>query len=555
EKILEGEENIPREWPVAGTTGYEWLNLVGDLLIHPGGWEDLVGCYRQFTGRSERGDEVVRGAKEAVLEGGLSADLTRLVDRLSAVCERHRRYRDFTRRDLRDCLRAVAVCFGVYRTYLRQGQPPSPEDVATIDAAVRQAGVSHPELDTDLLQFLRELLLGRIAGSDALEVAIRFQQLTGPVMAKAVEDTAFYRYLPLSSRNEVGGEPGHAPCGLEEFHGRAAHNHERHPDGLLALSSHDTKRSEDVRARLAVLAEIPADWGSAVRRWRSLHRSARQVALPDANTEWLFYQSLVGAWPIDVERLGDYLRKAAREAEEHTSWTDPDPVFEESLHYFVGEALGDEEFMDDVGSFVAGLRRPGWSNSLSQKLLTLTAPGVGDLYQGSECWDLSLVDPDNRRAVDYARRAAGLEKLLSSGGSLALQAWGDGDDEGLSKLLVVQRALGLRRLEPGWFAGGADGTYRPMEARGPAAAHAVAFCRGPIAREGGERSGGALSVATRLPVTLAKAGGWRDTRLDLPAGEWTDHLSGRSYEGTVELGALLEALPLALLATVGPVGE
>ncbi|MGH9059638.1 MAG: malto-oligosyltrehalose synthase, partial [Acidimicrobiales bacterium] len=289
-----------------------------------------------------------------------------------------------------------------------------------------------------------------------------------------------------------------------------------------------------VRARLSVLAEMPESWIEAVDGWRHHHEARRQAPAPDRNTEWLFYQSMVGAWPIDTDRIVAYLVKATREAKVYTSWTDPDPVYDESLRVWLGEAMADHEFLGSVDAFVARIRRLGWSVGLAQKLLTLTAPGVPDLYQGSECWDLSLVDPDNRRPVDYDHRRALLARV--DGTDLA-QGWAAEDGDGFTKLAVVALALAARRAHPDCFGPGPAGAYQPLAVRGEAAAHAVGFVRG----------GAVATLVTRLPGGLDDKGGWGDTVVDLPAGAWVDHLGGGRFEGSVLVGDVLAGLPVVLL--------
>ncbi len=563
EKILEGDERLPEDWSVAGTTGYDWLNRVGDVLTFRAGWERLVGAYGAWTGVSDRLEAVVHTAKWEVLDGPLASDLSRLVARLAEVCERHRRHRDHTRRDLREALGEVAACFPVYRTYVAPaagdpdvdpaGDPdvdpaggrPVPcleataGDVAVVEGAVLEAGMRRAELDPDLLGLVRDVLLGRVAGQTETEVALRFQQLTGPVMAKAVEDTAFYRWMPLLARNEVGGDPGRLDDSRERFHAACAAAAVRCPRGLLGLSTHDTKRSEDVRARLSVLAEMPEEWAAAVEEWWSACAGASAPLMPDRNTAWLIAQTLVGAWPLDGDRMAAYVEKATREAKQHTSWTDPDPVYDEAVAAFSRAAVEDSPARRVLLGVVGAVTAPGRAVSLAQKLLTLFAPGVPDLYQGSELWDLSLVDPDNRRPVDYERRRDLLESLEGDEQAArvsVLAAWASGDEEGLAKLWVVRQALVLRAAHPGWFSPDAAGDWEPLASRGVAADHLVAA-----------RRGGALAITTRWPLRLERAGGWRDTVLDLPVGVFADRLAGGSWEGEVPVGDLLSALPVALL--------
>lgn len=542
EKIIEGDEKLPEEWPVAGTTGYDWLNLIAGVLNDAGGSARIVESYQAFSGITEPYEEIVRRAKAEIVAGPLAADVNRLVSRLTTICERHRRYRDYTRRDLREALGEVVANFPVYRTYVRVGAPAAPSDVATVDAALLAAGIRRPDLDEELLGFMRDLLLGRIPGREEAELAVRVQQLTGPIMAKAVEDTAFYRYVAVSWLNEVGGDPSRLGVPIDAFHLANAAAHDRHPEALLATSTHDTKRSEDVRARLSVLAETPLEWEAATARWRDHHRKHRLVAPPDANTEWLAYQSLVGAWPIEADRAVAYLGKATREAKMHTSWTDPDEFYDHQLEQWIRDALNDPEFTADLSSFVDTVRRPGWSVALGLKLATLTAPGVPDLYQGSECWDFSLVDPDNRRPVDYARRRQLLGRV---GDASAAPAWASEDGAGLTKLSVVSSALKVRAEHPTWFGAGPEGGYQPVWAQGVNAHHAVAWCRG----------GGAITVITRTPLILERAGGWGDTSLVLPPGRFRDRLSGSVWSGNVALGAVLAGLPVALLVLEPEVGR
>jgi (1->4)-alpha-D-glucan 1-alpha-D-glucosylmutase len=366
-------------------------------------------------------------------------------------------------------------------------------------------------------------------------MVMRFQQHTGPVMAKGVEDTAFYNYNRLVALNEVGGDPGRFGLTLDEFHARSSEMRERWPTSMLASTTHDTKRSEDVRARIALLAEIPAAWAAAVERWASSNQRHKRDEMPDRNLEYLLYQTLVGAWPIDTERMTGYMLKAAREAKAHTSWTNPNPAYEEAVNGFTTALLADGAFRRDLEAFVAPLVEPGRINSLAQTLIKLTAPGVPDIYQGTELWALSLVDPDNRRPVDFEVQ----RQLLAELADARLEEIVHRSDEGMPKLHVIRQALHLRRRRPEWFV---DGEYTPLWARGPKRDHVVAFARGA----GGS---GCITVAPRLPIRLS--GEWDGTTLALPGGPWLNELTcERLAGGTTGLAELLRRFPVALLSHV-----
>ncbi len=521
EKILERDELLPPTWPVAGTTGYDFLNVVGGLFVDPAGEETLTELFRQLVGADEapRWDDVVHEGKNLVLREVLGSDVNRLVNLLTAVCERHRRHRDHTRRELHETVWEVLACFPVYRTYGRPGQAPSDADAAVVEEALERAAERRLTSDPELFSFVRDLLLLRVPGDVETDFALRFQQATGPVMAKGVEDTAFYRYNRLTSLNDVGGDPGRFGTSVEEFHAHNRHMADEWPATMLATSTHDTKRSEDVRARIGLLSELPGRWADAVGRWTAMNERHKTVTddgrvLPDANAEHLLYQTLVGAFPIDAERAGDYMEKATREAKEHTSWIDPDPTYDKALRGFVEAILADAAFTADLVEFVGPLVDRGRVVSLAQTLLKLTAPGVPDLYQGTEVWDLSLVDPDNRRPVDYAARRSLLEKVRHLGPHDVRAL----DDEGATKLWTTWKALGVRRDHPEVFAGGA---YEPVVGVGARAGHVVGFVRG----------GKVATIVPRLVLGLARAGGWGDTTIELPPGRWTDVLGGRVVTG------------------------
>jgi (1->4)-alpha-D-glucan 1-alpha-D-glucosylmutase len=533
EKILEEGESLPAAWPVEGTTGYDFLNQVSGLFVDPGGEGPLTDLYRRFTGTEVDFGEIAYEAKLQVMRDTLAADLDRLTALAQEVCDRHRRYCDYTRRELLLALRELAACFPVYRSYVVPGEPASEEDVAVVDDAVAAAAARRPDLDPELLTFLRDLLLGRVAGDVEGELAVRFQQFTSPVMAKGVEDTAFYRYLRLVALNEVGGDPGRFGTPPDAFHAHNQRSATAWPATMLSTSTHDTKRSEDVRARIAALSEIPDRWAAAVTRWRDRNRCHRASPdAPDANTEYLLYQTLVGAWPIDAERTQGYVEKAVKEAKRQTSWITPDAEYEEATRSFVEGLLSDDEFVADLESLVEPLVDAGRVTSLAQLVLKLTSPGVPDVYQGSELWDLSLVDPDNRRPVDYELRRRLLDEVTTATPEKVL-AWAD---DGGPKLWLLQRTLAVRRRRAGAFRPGAS--YTPVTAAGEKAAHVVAYVRGDEV----------LVVAPRLVVGLA--GDWAGTRIDLPPGGWGDELEparNGSWEGTVALSDLLAEFPVAIL--------
>jgi (1->4)-alpha-D-glucan 1-alpha-D-glucosylmutase len=535
EKILEPEEALPDDWPVAGTTGYDFLNLVLGVFVHPAGEPGLTETYLRFTGETAEYREVVHEAKFLVMREGLATDLTRLAELFVQVCEAKRRYRDYTRHELLACLRETIACLDVYRTYVRPGHPDevSQADRARVREALEDARRRRPDLDPELFDFLGRILLLEETGPATAELVARFQQTSGPVMAKGVEDTAMYRYNRLVALNEVGGSPARFAVSPDCFHAACAGAAQRWPAGMVATSTHDTKRSEDVRARLAVLSEMPARWQAAVRRWARINGRHRSDGLPDGSAEYLLYQTLVGAWPITAERLLPYLQKALREAKQRTSWIAPDLSYETAVSRFVEGALATPEFLASLEAFLGPVIEAGWRNSLAMKLCCLTAPGVPDVYQGSELWDLSLVDPDNRRPVDYDGRRRALERLDALGPRAAAAAWARRAD-GWPKLLVTSRALRLRAERPEAFR---LGTYEALPAAGRRACHAFAFCRG----------GEVVTVVPRLTLGLER--GWSDTTVELPAGRWVDRLGGGEWAGgRVRLARLLAGFPVALLA-------
>ncbi|GAA4901669.1 malto-oligosyltrehalose synthase [Streptomonospora salina] len=505
EKILEPGEALPASWPVDGTTGYDALREVCGLFVDPAGESALTELAASLGAPTDTAAVQTESRRFAAREP-LAPEVRRIAA-LTGTADREA---------AEAAVAELLASFGAYRSYLPEGR-------AVWDRAVERARAARPDLAA-VLDAVDETVRADPAG----ELAVRIQQTSGMVMAKGTEDTAFYRATRFVALNEVGGDPARFGVGPAEFHSCCTRREAARPATMTALSTHDTKRSEDVRARLAVLSEIPEEFAAAVHRWRAA------CGIGDPALDLLAWQSLVGTWPVSAARMRDYLLKAAREQKERTGWIDGDPGFEAEVAAWPERVLSAEDLCADVAAFAARIRAAGWSNSLGQKLLHLAGPGVPDLYQGSELWDLSLVDPDNRRPVDFTCRQTHLERLERGRRP-------DVDATGEAKLHVVRTALHLRR--------GRDlRGYLPLEAAGPAAGHAVAFARGP------RRD--VVAVATRLPVGLAAAGGWGDTSLPLPGGSgpWTDALTGRvllpqrtdGYCGP-PLADLLDRYPVALL--------
>jgi len=557
EKILEGDETLPADWACAGTTGYDALNRIGGLFVDPAGAAPLTTVLDHFTGGSPTVDAVVEDSKRLVIEHILTTEVRRLVDLLQAICTADLDLRDHTRRALRESVTELLVAMDRYRAYVVPGEPAPEESRTTIARAAAIAREDLPEESLDTLDVVCDLILdGPGAGKDPrrAEFVVRFQQACGPVMAKGVEDTTFYRWHRLISLNEVGAEPGQFGVTPEDFHAYATRLARDWPASMTTLSTHDTKRSEDARAQLAGLAELPLEWANAVRYWRELgarHRSPE--GWPDPETEYLFWQTVLASWSDGPsgsvaagsgyrDRITQYLSKATREAKVHTSWTSPDPDYDAAVEGYATAVLADPEVLTAVGAFFATLAGPTRVAVLGQKLLQLTMPGVADVYQGTEIVDRSLVDPDNRRPVDYGRRSRLLTLLDDERPILqTLAALPETDRLDGEKLLVTSRALRLRREHPDWFVGGG---YVPVAT---SAGNAIAFGRGPDAASSADRVA-VITIATRLPVALARHGGWGEHTVALPAGTWTDLLTGRELAGgSARLAELLTDLPVALL--------
>jgi (1->4)-alpha-D-glucan 1-alpha-D-glucosylmutase len=530
EKILAPGEALNPQWPVDGTTGYDFLNVVSGLFIDPNGKRLLTDFYHEFTGQTADYQEVVLSKKLHTLKHLFISELSHLTDLLEDIHRRQGGHVEVRRHDQGQALSELIACFPVYRTYIRPDTGWLEDlDRAVVQAAMAIAASRCPDLDAAVFRTMEDVLLLRRSGKLESEFVLRFQQLTGPVMAKGVEDSAFYCFNRLIALNEVGGDPGRFGTSPDAFNAFCAGTQSARPLTLLASSTHDTKRGEDTRLRIGLLSEIPERWAEAVRRWSRMNAVFRRDGFPDANSEYFLYQTLVGAWPIGIDRLGPYMLKAAREAKVHTSWTDPNPVFEEALQRFVEGVLGHTEFAADLSAFLIPMVKPAMITSLSQTLIKCTAPGIPDFYQGADLWDLSLVDPDNRRSVDFDHRS----HLLGRIASLSVEEILEHDTGGMVKIFVIQRALGARRRYPEAF--GTGGVYQPLQATGPKALHALAYVRG----------GQCLTVTPRLVVGLGED--WGDTWLELPAGVWANAFTGECWPGGRQaIRALLARFPVGL---------
>jgi (1->4)-alpha-D-glucan 1-alpha-D-glucosylmutase len=532
EKILEPQESLRKSWPIEGTTGYDFLNTCNRLLVHDEGLRELTAIYADFTKQPVDFETIALEKKLNVEHEALGSDVNRLASIFVEICENNRDRRDYTRAEIRRALREVAARFAVYRTYVApERDEVTDEDRSQIDAAVAQVKSSRLDLDAGLLDFMADILALRSRGGLQSEFLLRFQQFTSPVMAKGVEDTAFYCFNRMIGLNEVGGAPGRHGISIGEFHQFCTGRQSDSPFTMNTLSTHDTKRSDDVRARLAVLSEIPTRWKSALYRWSRLNAPLRTGKFPDPNTEYFLYQTLVGAWPISQERLTGYMIKAMREAKQQTSWTQPNQEFEDALNRFIERILQSQEFVAELESFLEKVVPAGRINGLAQTLLKLTAPGVPDTYQGSELWDLHLVDPDNRGEIDYAVRRSMLAELESG---LCPQEILRRMDSGLPKLWVTRQALRLRREKPEYFDENAG--YTPLPAEGQKAPHLIGYLRG-------------ANVAVFVPRWSVKLGGsWPATTFDLPSGRWTNLLTGETMKGArLRVQSLLSSFPVALL--------
>lgn len=577
EKILAPHETLPEEWPVAGTTGYDFLNWANGVFVSPAGARCLADIYSRFTGREAEFADILYEKKKLVMNSLLRVEMRSLGRQLAELAGKDRYARDILRPELLDALIETTACMDVYRTYVRNLEMP-PAAQETIQEALEHARIRRPRMSAQCFAFLREILTLRNPAhvlpeqrEERLAFVMRWQQITGPIVAKGLEDTALYIYYPLLSLNEVGGRP--SPSSIvsrEEFYALMQERLRRWPHSLNATSTHDTKRSEDIRARLNVLSEMPEEWEQQIAKWAACNEKHKQIIeghkVPDANEEYLIYQTLVGLWPLDssdassiTERLQAYLVKATREAMINTRWTEPNKTHESALARFIEELLSpkNEGFLRDFSAFQKKTAYCGMINSLAGVLLKITCPGVPDFYQGSELWDFRLVDPDNRGRVDFGERSRLVEAVvgesdtdLASAARDFVEHWPDGR----IKLHVIRQTLAYRLKNDELFS---RGDFIPLEARGRRAGHLVAYLR---------RMGDLCSV-TVVPRWLAASQDgsgqkdirefWQDTGLVLPreaSRSWRNIFTGRGIDGqpsdgnqTLLVGDLLGEFPVAVL--------
>jgi len=592
EKILAHDEVLPRDWLTHGTTGYDFLNLLNGLFVDRLGGYAMRDAYARFLGSWRSWSDVLHESKRTILSASLSAELYTLSHQLDRISEQHRWSRDFTRLSLFRALREVVAGFPVYRTYIRPDcDEVHPEDRRRILSAIRAAKRRNPAMSASFFDFIASVLLledpeGLTEEDRQLRrrFVLKFQQVTGPVTAKGLEDTGFYRFYPLASLNEVGGDPATPGVTVEHFHNRMREQVANWPHTMLATGTHDTKRGEDMRARLNVLSEIPEQWEAKLAVWQRMNAEVRQEldgeAVPDANEEMLIYQTLVGTWPLDAfasesreaytARIVQYLDKALREAKLHTSWTNPYEEYDQAVRQFIERILADLEspFARDVEEFVHTIADAGFTNSLAQTVVKTFAPGVPDFYRGVEFWDFNLVDPDNRRPVDFQARREALAKLhqqyKKSAASTAAELVAAWPDQRI-KLFTIWRALQLRKERPEL----ARGDYVPLECEGPRKAHLIAFarvdngswtvCVVPRLTAEAWRGKAASPRKGEFPI----ADWWRETYVLLPAEapqQWSHAFGGgqlavtnvsESNGARLEAAELFRRFPVAVLTAGG----
>ncbi len=575
EKILNPVEDLPHFWPVQGTTGYDFTNYVNELFCQKENERAFSKIYSTITGSKNLFEDVANNNKRLIIQEDMSSDIHNLAQVLKVISSRDRHGSDITLNALQRALNEVLGAFPVYRTYISD-VVVSHDDRKYILDAVDRAIANYPAL-LHGLNFLRRFLLldfpDYVSDEEKkswLLFVMRFQQFTGPLMAKGVEDTTLYVYNRLVSLNEVGGRPDHFGYSLSEFHAFNAKKRNFWPDSLNTTSTHDTKRGEDVRARINVLSEVPEDWLKNIRNWVKMNRGrkkrVRGIAVPDRNDEYFLYQTLIGAFPFSdseypelVQRIRAYIVKAVREAKVHTAWLKPDIEYEDAYVSFAEKILshsGENVFLQDLVPFARKIAHFGMLNSLSQAIIKITSPGVPDFYQGTELWDLSLVDPDNRRAVDFEKRREMLESILDQEDSnidQLIQALLNTIEDGRIKLFLIHRSLKARKSHPELFR---KGSYMPLELEGKFKNHVIAFARQ-------YQNQWAAVIAPRFLTYLVQDGDfpfgreiWKDTEVimpDCPTFEWRNVITSEalSTSRVLPIGDILQSFPVALLMTDG----
>jgi len=565
EKILADGERLPERWPIHGTTGYEVGTAITRLLVDQVGLDKLSDVYRSFTGNRTPRADIVYDSKELVLQSAMSAELTVLARKLDDISEQHRSTRDFTLNSLQHALSELIACFAVYRTYIDPAESISPTDRRQIEAAIAEARRRNPATSASIYDFLRQLLLLEDPPNiDSAQIAarrdfvLRFQQLTSPVMAKGLEDTAFYRHVPLVALNEVGGGAKLAAMTIDAFHAECTDRARRSPASMSATATHDSKRGEDLRARLCVLSEVPAAWRRTLARVAQLAPATHE---PDANEEYLLYQTLLGAWPPGtdqptpelVSRIQAYMQKAMKEAKVNTSWVNPNDERDRAVDRYIAVVLDHTicaPLLAELATLRTRIELPGYCNALTQLVLKLGVPGVPDIYQGCELWDHNLVDPDNRRPVDYElrkRRLAELRREAEVDPAALVDRLFAAPADGAIKMYVLHRGLMLRRAHKDVFL---HGGFTPLATTGPHRDRAIAFER----THGGKRI---VIACGRHFLKVNESGGapvgacWRDTAIELTAdATLRDAFTGRRIESkgkTLGLDQVFAHLPVAML--------
>ncbi len=555
EKILGYEETLP-DWPVQGTTGYDFLNMLGGLFCQKDNMEEFDDIYSDFTGQNEPYEDLVYEKKRLIMERYMGGEIDNLSYLLKDLSDGDRRGHDFTFYNLRNALSEFMASLSVYRTHRSRSRKEfSDADRAVIKNALAKALVRKPELQREL-DLLGQLLLMPFESSEKWRNCIgfisRLQQFTGPLMAKGFEDTVLYCYNRLISLNEVGSSPERFGTSMEEFHNSNLARSRRWPNSLNATATHDTKRGEDARARISILSEVPGEWARALERWRSMNEPLRRRVngqfVPDRHEEYFLYQAIMGALPFSaedypsfLERANGYMVKALREAKVHSDWMYPDTAYEEAYLSFFNEIMEQySDFFEDMAAFTGKVAQLGMHNSLSQSLIKITSPGVPDFYQGTELWDFSFVDPDNRRPVNFEKRRSYLAEIIKRENDLPglISDLMAKREDGRVKLFLIHQSLQARKHNADLFF---KGSYIPLRAEGPKEKRAIAFARV-------HKGGWAVTLAPRFPASQLS---WKDTSITLPKRapqRWRDAITGEEMEGRrIYLQEAFSYFPVSLL--------